>query len=132
MIYKFVDSACPLFLVSRHLSVRKMFACYIKITTCTFRNKPCEICTIYCLQTSKGISEKYLNYYAKKQNSDIQLNRNDTIDYYIHVNQVLTQNQSKYMNTKIYHVVLNLREKASIYGNFLIWLKYSLCMYVYT
>lgn len=43
MIYKCVDSACPLFLVSRYLSVRKMFVCYIKITTCTFQTKPCEI-----------------------------------------------------------------------------------------
>lgn len=37
MIYKCVDSACPLFLVSRYLSARKMFVCYIKITTCTFQ-----------------------------------------------------------------------------------------------
>lgn len=43
MIYKFVDSACPLFLVSRYLSVRNMFAYYINITTCTFQNKPCEM-----------------------------------------------------------------------------------------
>jgi len=42
VIYKCVDSACPLFLVSRYLSARKMFVCYIKITTCTFQTKPCE------------------------------------------------------------------------------------------
>jgi len=51
MIYKFVDSACPLFLVSRYLSARKMFACYMKVTTCTFQNKPCEMYNI--LLTSK-------------------------------------------------------------------------------
>jgi len=45
MIYKCVDSACPLFLVSRYLSARKMFVCYIKITTCTFQTKPCDYIT---------------------------------------------------------------------------------------
>lgn len=40
MIYKCVDSACPLFLVFRHLSGRKMFVCYIKITACTFPSRP--------------------------------------------------------------------------------------------
>lgn len=30
MIYKCVDSACPLFLVSRYLSARKMFICYVR------------------------------------------------------------------------------------------------------
>lgn len=40
MIYKCVDSACPLFLVFRHLSARKMFVCYIKIIACAFPTRP--------------------------------------------------------------------------------------------
>lgn len=78
MIYKFVDSACPLFLVSRHLSVRKMFACYIKITTCTFRNKPYENVQSSAYKQTP-IFEKYLNNLVEKQ-------MRCTINYFIHIN----------------------------------------------
>lgn len=58
MIYKCVDSACPLFLVFRHLSARKMFVCYIKIIACAFPTRPHVIYVIYTPQQIKCVCKE--------------------------------------------------------------------------